>query len=183
MFDWASTPFFALPVDMNGYLRVNLRGRDAAGIVEPGREYDQLIDRLATEFMTFRDMRDGGPVVASVERVDDLVGRDAPRRADLPDLVVRWTQRGAHGCPGLTSCYGTIALDPLARLPSGRSGNHSPAGWLVAAGPGIAPGRSHATVDSTDLPATLLSWIGAEIPGRMEGKPVPWLTDHDSGVP
>ncbi|MEX1256052.1 MAG: alkaline phosphatase family protein [Gemmatimonadota bacterium] len=178
MLDWSATKFFALPVDLNGYLRVNLRGRDAAGIVDPGKEYEALIEQLSKEFLSFRDMRDGGAIVSTVERVDDLVGKDAPRRSELPDLVVRWTDRVAHGCPGLKSCYGTLALDPLAPLPSGRSGNHTPGGWLVAAGPGIAPDRTLSTVDSADLPATLLAWMGANIPDRFEGRPIPELAGY-----
>jgi arylsulfatase A-like enzyme len=69
-------------------------------------------------------------------------------------------------------------LDPLAPLPSGRSGNHTPAGWLVAAGPGIAPDRTLSTVDSADLPATLLAWMGANIPDRFEGRPIPELAGY-----
>ena len=36
MLDWSATRFFALPVDCNGFVRVNLRGREAQGIVAPG---------------------------------------------------------------------------------------------------------------------------------------------------
>lgn len=172
MYDWSSTRFFALPVDLNGYLRVNLKGRDAKGIVEPGTEYEQLLDRLTEEFMTFRDLRNDRPVVAGVDRVDELVGVGAPHRQDLPDLVVRWTDTYAHGCPGLGTCHGEIRLDPKRPLPSGRSGNHTPHGWCVAKGPGIREGRLPDPIDSADLPVTLLDWMGAPVPDRMEGAPL-----------
>jgi predicted AlkP superfamily phosphohydrolase/phosphomutase len=180
MYDWSTTRFFALPVDLNGYLRVNLRGRDAEGIVEPGPEYEELLDELSETFMTFRDVRDGSSIVSGVDRVDDLVGRDAPYRPDLPDLVVRWESTFAHGCPGIRTCYGVIPLDPDHPLPSGRSGNHTHNGWVVAGGPDIPEGvRLEDPIDSADLPATLLSWMGASIPQRMEGSPVEILRGGD----
>jgi arylsulfatase A-like enzyme len=46
----------------------------------------------------------------------------------------------------------------------------------VAAGPGIEPGRLQAPVRAVDLTATLLTWMDAPLPERMEGAPVPRLT-------
>jgi hypothetical protein len=40
MFDWSSTRFFPLPMDEVGLIRINLRGLERGGIVEPGAEYD-----------------------------------------------------------------------------------------------------------------------------------------------
>lgn len=169
MMDWSTTRYFALPLDLNGYLRVNVRGRDAGGIVEPGAEYEALLDRLTEEFMSLRDMRNDQPIVAAVDRVRELVGPEAPVLDDLPDLIVRWTDTYASGCPGIRTCYGEIQLDPNRPLPSGRSGNHTQGGWCVAAGPGIRKGRIDHPIDSLDLPVTLLDWMGTSVPERMEG--------------
>ena len=172
MLDWSSTRFFALPLDLNGYLRINLRGREAEGIVEPGGELEELLDELCEDFMSFRDLRNDQPIVARVRRVDDLVGADAPRRYMLPDLIVQWTDCYSHGSRGVRSRYGELRWDPDEPLSSGRSGNHTHAGWLVAAGPGVQAGRLSSPVDAVDLTATLLDWMGAPIPERMEGSPV-----------
>jgi predicted AlkP superfamily phosphohydrolase/phosphomutase len=40
--DWNSTRAFAAFCDLDGYIRINLQGREAAGIVEPGTEYEEL---------------------------------------------------------------------------------------------------------------------------------------------
>ena len=183
MLDWSTTRYFALPLDLNGYLRVNVRGRDAEGIVEPGDEYEALLDELTADFLALRDLRDDEPIVAGVDRVDDLVGRDAPRRKHLPDLVVRWTDTYAHGSPGIRTPYGELRLDPTKPLPSGRSGNHTRDGWFVATGPGVGRGRLPHPVDSVHLPATLMEWVGAERPSRMEGKPLPELAGEGQGDP
>ncbi|HJS72939.1 MAG TPA: alkaline phosphatase family protein [Vicinamibacteria bacterium] len=177
MLDWSSTSFFALPNDLTGFLRINVRGRDAEGMVEAGPEQEALMRRLEKELMQLRDLRDDSPIVEAVERVDDIVGSDAPRRRDLPDLVVRWTPRSSAGCPGIRSPYGELWFSEEQRIPSGRSGNHTPSAWCVAAGPGIEPGRMERAVDSLELPPTLCHWMGLDPPGRMEGSPVPeWTT-------
>ncbi len=180
MFDWSSTRFFALPLDLNGYLRVNLRGRDAEGIVEPA-EYEALLDELTEAFLGFRDLRTDEPIVEAVDRVDDLVGKEAPRRYLLPDLVVRWTDVRAHGSPGVRSQYGEIRWGEDHRLPSGRSGNHSKRGWYTAAGPGIEPGVDEEVRDAVDLLPTVYRWMGEAAPERFEGRPIPVLTQQPVG--
>lgn len=172
MLDWSSTRFFALPLDLNGYVRINLRGREAKGIVEPGAELDELVAELEEGLMSLRDLRDGRPIVAGVDRVEDLVGRNAPRRDVLPDLIARWTDTYSGGCPGVSSRYGEARWDPLAPLPSGRSGNHVQGGWLMAAGPDVPRGTLPVPVDTVDLAPTILAWMGARIPTRMEGSPL-----------
>lgn len=176
MMDWSSTPYFALPSDVAGFIRINLRGRDREGIVEPGAELERLLSRLEEELMELRDLRDGASVVAAVERVDDIVGPHAPRRRDLPDLVVHWANLSSRGSLGVRSRYGELRFGQAERIPSGRSGNHTASAWCVAAGPGIQAGPMERAVDSLDLPATLLDWMGVERPDRMEGSPVPEWT-------
>ena len=176
MLDWSRTRFFALPVDLNGYLRINLRGRDAEGNVEPGAEYDALIDELTDAFASFRDLATGQPIVATIDRVDELVGPDAPRRWMLPDLVVRWTDARAHGSPGVRTMYGELRWGADHRLPSGRSGNHLARGWYAAAGPGIPAATDPDVRDTVDLMPTAFHWLGADPPAHFAGSPIPILT-------
>lgn len=172
MHDWSTTRFFALPSDLNAYVRINLKGREPQGIVEPGEELERLIDELTEDFMSLRDLRDDQPIVSGVDRVDDLVGADASRRGVLPDLVVKWTDTYSSGSPGFSSRYGEVRWDPDVPLPSGRSGNHVQGGWLVAAGPGIAKRVVSEPMDTVDLAPTILDLLGQPTPDRMEGSPL-----------
>jgi predicted AlkP superfamily phosphohydrolase/phosphomutase len=176
MLDWSRTRFFALPLDLNGYIRINLKGRDAGGIVEPGAEMEELIEQLTEDLLAITDLRDGSPVVVRVERVDDLVGADAPRREHLPDLIACWADSYSPGSPGVRTPYGEVRWDPDARLPSGRSGNHIQGGWLVASGKDVPHRALGDPVNALDLAPTLMEWLGAEIPARMEGSPIQALT-------
>jgi predicted AlkP superfamily phosphohydrolase/phosphomutase len=85
-YDWECTRAFALPADENGLLRVNLRGREARGIVEPA-DYGPLLDELEGRLRDLADAR-GRPLVARVIRPDRPAGHGGP----LPDLIVHWTK-------------------------------------------------------------------------------------------
>jgi predicted AlkP superfamily phosphohydrolase/phosphomutase len=179
MLDWSRTRYFALPLDLNGYIRLNVRGREARGIVNPGREVEEVVAELTRDLLELRNLRDGSPVVARVLRVEELVGEGAPRRDVLPDLIAEWTDSYAHGSHGVGSRYGEVRWSPTAPLPSGRSGNHTPHGCFAAAGPGVARGPIPEAIDSKDLAPTLLTWTGRPLPERFQGRGVARLiADH-----
>jgi len=183
MHDWSRTRFFTLPADLNAYVRINLRGREAAGIVEPGAEYEALCQELKEAFLGFVDIDSGRPFVAGVERVDSLVGPDAPARRYLPDLQVRWADLPIHESSGVRSQrYGEIVWGHGFRLPSGRSGNHVDHGWFVAVGPGIRPGPCRRAYETIDVIPTVFEWLDAERPSWFQGRPIPELT-AGSGPP
>jgi hypothetical protein len=79
--DWSRTRAFCLPTDLEGYIRINLRGREPQGIVEPG-EYEScaiLRPRGTEEFVTGAR--------------SEVLRTDKPFRgtaAYLPDLIVQW---------------------------------------------------------------------------------------------
>lgn len=178
MHDWSRTRCFALPCDLGGFLRINLRGRERDGIVAPGAEQDRLCELLAEGFLSFRDLESGEPVVEAVDRVDSQVGAEAPARPWLPDLVVRWGRLAARDLIGVRSAaHGEVRWQRHWRLASGRSGNHRPTGWLVATGPDIAPATANAPWRAEDLAPTILSWLGAAPdsghPGAARGLPAP----------
>ena len=130
--DWSRTAAFCHPADNQGYIRLNLRGRERDGIVDPG-EADALLRAIADGLATFCDP-DGAPAVARVDRVAE---HHAGARADqLPDLVVRWSERAATTLTGVHSArFGDVLRRGTG---SGRSGNHTPGdAWAV-----VAPGAN-----------------------------------------
>jgi predicted AlkP superfamily phosphohydrolase/phosphomutase len=82
-YDWSVTRAFALPSDQHGFLRINLKGREAAGIVAPA-DYEHLRDELATTLAALTTT-DGRPVVTDV-----MAGDESGPHHLLPDLVVHW---------------------------------------------------------------------------------------------
>ena len=172
MLDWSRTRYFALPLDLNGYVRLNVRGREARGIVNRGSDLESVVVELTRDLLELRDLRDGSPIVAKVTRVEELVGEDAPRREILPDLIAEWTDSYSHGSHGVGSRYGEVRWSPTEPLPSGRSGNHTPLGWFVATGPGIAAGPTPDPIDSSRIAATIFAWLGGTVPERFRGRAI-----------
>lgn len=122
--DWTRTRAFALPSDQNGWIRVNLAGRERDGIVSPG-EFDSLCDELAATLEALTD-REGRPVV---ERVLRTAPRGSAPCPTLPDLVTHWAP-AAHADP--------LKLDRpvLEARPDARrlTGQHDVRGFVAARG-------------------------------------------------
>lgn len=173
MYDWANTKYFALPMDYNGYIRLNLKGRERHGRLDPS-DADGVIAELDAALRSFRDLETGKPVIRGTIKVDELVSPAAPRRRFLPDLVVLWDPpHPLWQSSGLISDqFGEIRWPKGRRLASGRSGNHTPHGWFVANGPGIQPGLSARTYDTADLIPTVFQWLGAPQPSHFAGRPI-----------
>jgi hypothetical protein len=128
--------------------------------VDPA-DADRVIAELDDALRSFRDIETGQPVSRGVLRVEELVPPDAPRRFVLPDLIVLWANpHPTSRTSGVVSDrYGEVRWPKGQKLHSGRSGNHTPHGWFVAAGPGITPGAS-----DTDTAITILCSVMGGIP-------------------
>lgn len=165
--DWSVTKAFAHPAENQGYIRLNLRGRERDGIVT-AEEAGPLMDRIADGLRTFRDL-DGAPAVKSVERVADIFASGA--RADLlPDLIVRWTDRPATRVKGVRSDEFGVVL--RRGVGSGRSGNHTEGDAWALLVPGtsrlVAPRR---TPRLEDIAATAAAILGGDA-STMSGEPL-----------
>jgi predicted AlkP superfamily phosphohydrolase/phosphomutase len=160
--DWSRTRAYCLPTDLEGYIRVNLRGREPEGIVEPGAEYNALLDDLATALGELRD-DSGNQIVQEVVRCDDAF--PGKRRPYLPDLVVRWNPERPIAC---------ACSQRLVRLtessPDPRPGTHAGPGFALAMGPGIAAGQVGGRGHIVDIAPTLLARLAVPVPPHMRGR-------------
>lgn len=165
--DWSTTRAFAHPAENQGYVRLNLRGRERDGIVEPD-DAKAVMDEIAEGLLTFRDL-DGEPAVRSVERVADRFG-SGDRAHLLPDLIVRWSERPATRLEGVRSeRFGTVRRHGVG---SGRSGNHTEGdAWAL-----LVPGASRLVEPSRpprleDVAATAAALAGDD-PSDLAGEPL-----------
>jgi len=176
MYDWSTTKYFPLPSDYNSNLRINLKGRESKGVVNPGSEYRDLCQSLKEALLSYYDIDTGEPIVKAVLNLDDLAPRSAPYRSLLPDLVIQWSPISAVHSRGVRSeRYGEIRWKPGDKLSSGRSGNHKEKGWFVAVGEGIPPATRADGYNILDLVPTVFHWLGAEPGKAFQGKPIPDL--------
>lgn len=184
MLDWSSTRYFALPVDCNGFVRVNLRGREAQGIVAPGSEYGDVVNEVVEGFASFRDIETDEPMISSALPIEELVGHQALRREVLPDVMVTWGQRPLRTSIGVRSSrHGELRWERGARFRSGRAGNHLPTGWMIAAGQEIAAGGLIEDIETVDLTPTIFHWLGVPVPERFVGRAMNDCLQQHNAVP
>jgi predicted AlkP superfamily phosphohydrolase/phosphomutase len=163
--DWSRTRAYCLGL---GAVYVNLRGREAQGIVNPS-EYDPLREAIAAALIASEDPAyPGQPVVRAVYKREDIF--QGPQLPLAPDLFVGFEsgwrvswQTGAGGIPP------EIFEDNLNNW----SGDHC----------SVAPDLTHGILFSNrpiaaaephimDIGATVLSSFGVDIPSDYEGKPL-----------
>lgn len=158
--DWSRTRAYCLPTDLEGYIRVNLRGREPQGIVSPGAEYQTVCDDLVTALRELRDPATGRPVTRDVVRTDDAF--PGPRRHDLPDVIVLWDQERpltAIASPAVGTIEGSS--------PDPRPGTHAPPGFGLIAGGGSPVGRVVSNGHVCDVAPWLLGRFGVPVPDYM----------------
>jgi predicted AlkP superfamily phosphohydrolase/phosphomutase len=175
--DWANTKGFMMPNDDAGYIRLNLRGRERDGIVEPA-EADALLDRIATGLQTFHDI-DGRPVIQKIFRTTEL-GFHGSCAVGLPDLVVQWSDRVVKPLAGVgSSRFGEVAAPGWG---TGRTGCHTGDAWALvvpASSELCAPARQPHIVD---IVPTVCAALGLDRNG-FGGQPLLQLrTANDVGV-
>jgi predicted AlkP superfamily phosphohydrolase/phosphomutase len=159
---WTQMKAFALPNFSDGHIRINLKGREAKGIVDPS-EYDALCEDLTQKLYQLKDARTGEPMVIRVIRTRQDASENGPELPDA-DLIVEWRDRPIDVVD--SPDFGRIGPIPYCN-----TGGHKPIGFLLAKGPGIRPDADlSATGYLTDLAPTILTLMGAPIPAHCEGK-------------
>lgn len=167
--DWSRTEAFVAFCDLDGYIRINLRGRERDGIV-PQERYGPLCERIATGLRTFRDVDTGEPLVSEIGFAEQIFA-DGPMRKYLPDIIVRWNPSAAASHRAVVSdAYGSISWSTPGRHPLGRSGNHRRRGFLIAAGGPIEPDRLPGNAHILDLAPTAMELLGVPTPASFQGR-------------
>ncbi|NEO99007.1 MAG: nucleotide pyrophosphatase [Symploca sp. SIO2E9] len=161
---WPQMKAFALPSFSEGYIRLNLQGRESQGIVSP-QEYNAVCDELTAKLYRLQDARTGEPMVKEIIRTRQEATDSNPKLPDA-DLVVMWQEKYA------SDVVDSPDIGRIGPVPFNRTGSHRSDGFLLAKGPDIPDGSSLPTGHSLDLAPTILNLLGAEIPESFAGKPL-----------
>lgn len=160
--DWERTQVYADNIAPS--LRVNLRGREPCGIVEPGEAYEKLLREITVALRQLTSLNgDGQPLVAEIRPSRDLYS--GPYAGTAPDLFIRWND-------AMTVSAISPDLPPPAP-PTGEfqviSGDHHPDGILALWGPGV---KSGAEISATlyDIAPTVLAALGGGGLQDMDGR-------------
>jgi predicted AlkP superfamily phosphohydrolase/phosphomutase len=159
--DWSRTKAFA--VGSFGQIYINQAGKRPQGIVQPGREYEDLRDEIAARALQISDPRNGQPVVERVYRREDIYWGQQLEKA--PDLVLQ-SRDWEYMAFGHADFGASRVVEPIA----GMTGHHRPEGIAVLAGPGIKTGAQLEGASIVDLAPTILYTMGLPVPADMDGR-------------
>ncbi len=121
--DWRKTRAFAVPCDTQGFIRLNVAGRERKGILPPA-DAPAVVEELCAGLASFTDVAgetDGQSAIATITPSRVWCG-DGRAVDGLPDLVVHWAPGRANLIAGVRSeRFGEITR---RRAGTGRAGNH-----------------------------------------------------------
>lgn len=162
--DWSKTRAFSIPSTYTSFIRINLKGREPEGIVDPGNEYYELLNQIIDDFKLLKDPATGEGVVKSVEKAHELFGSDC--HVALPDLIVEWK---AH------EHFLRELVHPKARINQEkpvfyRGSDHTREGLFVACGPDIRPTGELSSVNILDAVPTFLRLLGMKSTRKLVGR-------------
>ena len=176
---WSRSSAFCVPGDFAGAIRINLQGREPAGTVKPGAEFEAMCDSVTSEMMALRELDSGVPAVREVVRVADVYS--GTHLDQLPDLIVRWNdERPFAGLvsPAIGEIRGTLS-EP-------RSGEDRSDGFLAIADcPDLETRPLSPSADLMDLAPTITELLGLRTAGPFDGRSLiadrPGSTPEESG--
>ncbi len=143
--DWARTPAFRLSSGGEGFLRLNIKGREAQGFFEPDSdEIEHYVDWLKGALLEIRVGNTDEPLVKSVRRTRDIFM--GPKAHLLPDILIDW----APDAP-VEHIRSAKIGNIYERLRTGRGGNHAGQAFVVIAGPGAANNAAHKIAHIKDI--------------------------------
>jgi predicted AlkP superfamily phosphohydrolase/phosphomutase len=160
--DWSRTRAFCLPTDLEGCIRLNVKGREPHGIVLPGVEYTKACQELTASLEWLINCQNGHAAVRQVICTAEAL--PGPRQHYLPDLIVLWAEDAE-----ITEVYSPALGTVRAPSPDPRPGTHRAPGFVLVRGPGVPPGQMLEGGHVTDLAPTLLAQFAVPVPPHMDG--------------
>jgi predicted AlkP superfamily phosphohydrolase/phosphomutase len=158
---WPQMKAFTLPSASNGYIRINLKGREPNGIVDP-HDYDSLCENLTQELMTLIEPRSGKPAVTKVHKRRET-HKGPFGEWIMPDLFVEWADLN------IESLYSPRFGD-LGYMRAERGASHRARGMFLARGAGLPENQLIEGGHARDLTPTLLWLMGEPLREDMDGR-------------
>ena len=132
-------------------------------MVEVGREYEELRERVAERLSALEDPETGQRVIEAVYRREEIY--QGPYLERMPDLVAK--PKGGYTIA--TRFRGGVLFEPMS---DHLTGGHRAEGILIVKGKGLAKGKKIEGATIMDLAPTILYILGVPIPEDMDGRPL-----------
>ena len=169
MIDWNSTKAYLSSYDSQG-IRINLKGREPNGVVEPGREYEELRQYLKEALLEIRNPYTNEKVVENAFFREEIY--TGPYVDEAPDIMIQ------------TNDYRTMCMHNNTDVESvfeqmrGGRGWHKLTGIFIAKGPPVKTSGRIDNVEIIDIAPTVLHLMGLPVPKDIDGRVLShYLTD------
>ncbi|MFP4323790.1 MAG: alkaline phosphatase family protein [Anaerolineales bacterium] len=161
--DWSRTRAYAR--GNFGQIFINKAGREPAGIVQPGTDYDHTVaEIIARAEATLRDPHTGDTLLAAAQRREALFTGTPEQLDRAPDIALLMRDEA-------TVPLGTADF-PANRVVDrafGNTGDHRMNGIGILSGAGIQPGTLE-SASLMDIAPTVLHLLGQPVPEDMDGR-------------
>jgi predicted AlkP superfamily phosphohydrolase/phosphomutase len=163
--DWSKTRAYAVGL---GQIYINLKGREAKGIVSAGEEYRALQDEIREKLLPLVDPETGERVFADIYERDDIYKGEYIRMA--PDLQVGFLDGYRVGWQ---DTLGTIRRGVVENNNKKWSGDHCATATEISHGIFFC-NRKIARSDPgiMDLAPSILKLLDTSLPADYDGKPL-----------
>ena len=166
---WARTRAFVIENANEGYVRVNLKGREPEGVVEGQAEYDAICESLLDAARSMTNPANGRLAAAHVHKTVDLYS--GPCTGNFPDVIIDWDPQAKVTTSLATSRCGVVASDHAGyEVTPYYTGNHRGNAFVVAQGRSVPAGSVLENASILDLAPTILAHFGVAVPQHMDGK-------------
>jgi predicted AlkP superfamily phosphohydrolase/phosphomutase len=179
---------------------INVKGREKDGIVEPGKEYENLRTRIIQRLREVKDPETGEDAYALVgrredmeglgiwgDRTEDIIAFERPHyfaqgtavscnnAYKIPEVMMKFYQDGPDMIPWpeavkLGFIWGVTAVH--WGLPTSSAGFASNRATFLISGKGVVEGKRAARVNLVDVAPTLSYFLGIRPPEQCEGRVV-----------
>mgnify|MGYP006286071713 CR=1 FL=1 len=162
----------AYPAGRTGGVFINLRGRQPAGIVAPGSEYEDVRKRVVRAAEELRHPKTGEKVIRRAVRREEIWS--GPMLEQMPDVMLDLKDETldiVHSDTGNAAVIADVPPPKQGAWP--RVGRHTRSGMFMAMGPHVRKATLKGA-DIVDVPPTCFGLLGLPAPGHFDGRP---LTD------
>ena len=157
--------------DRTGGIRINLKGREAHGMVQPGDEYDRICAQLVADIAEVINDETGEPLAKEI-----LITREHYQGENLdylPDILVTWN-RSAPINAVRSAKIGLV--DATGLITDVRSGDHRPGGRFFALADDWPHQRLQKNVKVEDFAPTIAQLLSVELEDT-DGNPILAVSD------
>jgi predicted AlkP superfamily phosphohydrolase/phosphomutase len=158
--DWSRTVAFSK--GNYGQIFINLRGREADGIVEQGADYDRRVGEVIGKLRGLRDEL-GQPLIGPIWRREDLYS--GPHSQESPDIQFLPVDM-ANKPLGTLDLTSNKFITPVY----GNSGDHRMHGMMMGRGAELRQGLAVEGARIIDYAPTILHSLGSPVPADMDGR-------------